>query len=248
MESNNWCFLRHFANYRSFAAEGNRLVAEKIYYEGVTAVGGIIERIGPWLMSADPIYIYLAVALYALIEVIFPPFPGDALVIFAGALAGRRGLPVTGIIIAGVLGTVAASTVAYMVGRFGRNFLAGHVLWRKYVPPERLRRAEGWFSRYGAWTLLISRFLPGIRTPLVVAAGLARLTPMLTLGLVSISITANVTVMVLAGRALGTHWTRVVEWMGIFGWAAVGLVALFGAIWWIIGAVQSRRRRRDGSG
>lgn len=240
--------MRCFANYRRFAVEGNWPVAEKIYCKGVTAVGGIIDRIGPWLMQADPIYIYLAVALYALIEVIFPPFPGDALVVFAGALAGRRGLPVTGIIIAGVLGTVAASAVAYMVGRFGRNFLASHVLWRRYVPPERLRRAEGWFARYGIWTLLISRFLPGIRTPLVVVAGLARMAPGAALGLVSVSVVANVTVMVMAGRALGANWTLVVEWMGIFGWAAVGLVAALGAGWWIITAVRSRRRRRNGGG
>lgn len=205
-----------------------------------------IHRVGPWLMAADPLYIYISVAAYAIIEVIFPPFPGDVMVVFAGYLAGLRDLPVAGIMVAGILGSIVASAGAFALGRLGRRVILGHRFWKRFVSPSSLKRAEGWFARYGGWTLLVSRFLPGIRSPLVMVAGMAGFNPLAALGLVSVSIMADVTVLVLGGRALGANWNLLLSWMKVIGWGALGFLALAALAWWAV--CMLRRRRAEQSG
>jgi len=46
---------------------------------------------------------------------------------------------------------------------------------QKYLRPELLAKAEGWFARQGSLALVMSRAIPGSRLPLYVAAGALRL-------------------------------------------------------------------------
>lgn len=183
-----------------------------------------VERLAPWLLKASPLYLYLAVGLYGLAEVLVPPLPGDVLVVFTGYLAGLRGLAPGGLIAAGYVGTMGALTLAYAVGRLGRGYLTTHRFWRWLFAEPQLRRAETWFARYGWLTLLVSRFLPGIRSPLVMVAGMTRYHPWAAFGLVSVSVLTNVTIMVVGGRILGANWPKVLAFLKYFGWGTVAVV------------------------
>src|SRR5271165_359410 len=57
---------------------------------------------------------------------------------------------------------------------FGRRTAQSRWL-RKYLRPESLSNAEGWFARHGSLALVMSRAIPGSRLPLYVAAGALRL-------------------------------------------------------------------------
>jgi membrane protein DedA with SNARE-associated domain len=57
---------------------------------------------------------------------------------------------------------------------FGRRTAQSRWL-QKYLSPESLAKAEGWFARHGSLALVMSRAIPGSRLPLYVAAGALRL-------------------------------------------------------------------------
>ena len=57
---------------------------------------------------------------------------------------------------------------------FGRRTAQSRWL-QKYLRPESLAKAEGWFARHGSLPLVMSRAIPGSRLPLYVAAGALRL-------------------------------------------------------------------------
>lgn len=203
----------------------------------------IIREIGEWLMHTDPVFIYLFIAGYAILEVVFPPFPGDVLVVFGGYLAGRRGLPVLWMIIAGISGCMIALFGAYMLGRFGRDLVLKNRFWSKYIPQSALQKAEGWFVRYGKWILTISRFLPAIRSPLVIVAGMAKTEPISSMILLLISVSVNVSIMVLGGKLLGENWSLVIDWLSYFGWALLALLVIL----LLACRIYAARRRKAGA-
>jgi membrane protein DedA with SNARE-associated domain len=43
-----------------------------------------------------------------------------------------------------------------------------------HLTPARIDQAERWFARWGVWTLIFGRHIPGLRVPLTVAAGIFR--------------------------------------------------------------------------
>ncbi len=71
-----------------------------------------------------------------------------------------------------------ALTVGISLGDFGLYWvgrLAGpRVVRWGFVPPGRLERAHQWFRRNLVTAVILSRFLPGMRTPTYIAAGIAR--------------------------------------------------------------------------
>lgn len=107
------------------------------------------------------------------VEYVFPPFPGDTLVLLGAwyAVHGALSWPVT--FLAVTAGAVAGAWIDFRVGvALGRR-LDRSAHRRGGFTEERLRRVEAGYRRYGAWFLLANRFLPGVRAFLFVAAGAA---------------------------------------------------------------------------
>src|SRR6266481_8282500 len=87
----------------------------------------------------------------------------------SGALDPRIGILTT------FLGVWMGDMGLYGLGSsFGRRTAESRWL-QKYLRPESLAKAEGWFARHGSLALVMSRAIPGSRLPLYVAAGALRL-------------------------------------------------------------------------
>ncbi len=73
------------------------------------------------------------------------------------------------------LGIWAGDMGLYLVGsKFGGRIQQS--IWlRRFVSAESLTKAESWFARRGTLTIILSRFVPGTRLPLYVAAGALKL-------------------------------------------------------------------------
>lgn len=86
------------------------------------------------------------------------------------ALLTREAAPVWLLLTAATLGNTAGSSVNWLLGRSLTRFHG-----RRWFPvsPAALARAEGWYRRYGRWSLLCS-WAPVIGDPLTLAAGVLR--------------------------------------------------------------------------
>lgn len=98
------------------------------------------------------------------------------------------------------LGNVAGSLVNWLLGRAVESLR--HRRWFP-VGDQALQRAQGWYRRFGRWSLLLS-WLPVVGDPLTVAAGVMRERLPVFLLLVGIAKTGRY--LVLAAIVLG--WPR----------------------------------------
>jgi membrane protein DedA with SNARE-associated domain len=74
-----------------------------------------------------------------------------------------------------IIGVVVSDGILYSLGRiFGTRLLEFPVL-KRLMPAERRRRIEENFHQYGIWVLLFARFMPTIRSPIFIMAGVTRL-------------------------------------------------------------------------
>jgi membrane-associated protein len=103
------------------------------------------------------------------------PMPGDVFVMYIGHHAGQGLLTWLaawlGLIAVVVLG---ASNLYWISQRWGRSIVEHRLAKVLHLTPARIDRAERWFGRYGVWTLVFGRHIPGLRVPLTVAAGIFR--------------------------------------------------------------------------
>jgi membrane protein DedA with SNARE-associated domain len=74
-----------------------------------------------------------------------------------------------------ILGVVLSDGLLYCVGRFGGRRLLQNPWVTRLLPVQKQQRIEGNFHKYGILVLLFARFLPAIRSPIFITAGILRL-------------------------------------------------------------------------
>lgn len=110
---------------------------------------------------------YLGLFASALIAATLLPMQSEAVLV---ALLVKGEHSISGLLIVATLGNVLGSLVNWIMGRFLLRFKD-----RRWFPASdaQIERAQGWYQRYGRWSLLGS-WMPIIGDPLTVVAGLMR--------------------------------------------------------------------------
>jgi len=138
-------------------------------------VESLIKYLAGFVIAVISTFGYGGIVLSMAIESACIPLPSEIIMPFSGYLVftGRFGLIEVGL--AGAVGCVLGSVVAYFVGVYGgRPFL---LKYGRYVlvTSKELDHADHWFQRYGDAAIFASRLLPVVRTFISLPAGIARM-------------------------------------------------------------------------
>jgi membrane protein DedA with SNARE-associated domain len=200
----------------------------------------LAERVAAALWAGPPAVFYFGLAGSALVETIFPPYPGDTVTVVGGAMAGGGKLTAFLVWLSSVAGCFAGTMMLYFVGRG-----SGHRLLRRHVarlgPGSELSRVEAWFTRWGKLVVLGSRFLPAVRSLIAVGAGTTgmKIVPMAVLSLVGIAVWHGL--LVGGGVVLGTNWQRLALVLARYSQILLGTLLLV-----VVAAVLAKVVRRRG--
>jgi membrane protein DedA with SNARE-associated domain len=173
-----------------------------------------------------PAVVWAVLAVGAFVEHVFPPFPGDAVVLAGAVLVGAYGWHVAPVWIAVTVGALIGGAVDLWAGRWLAQRHAERLGPRSKRALDEIVRL---MKRYGAVVIALNRFVPGVRALFFVAAGLADLKPAAVMGWATVSVVLWNTLLVAGGIALGQNFDQLVQlvarYQGI-AWIAVGLLVI----------------------
>ena len=161
---------------------------------------------------------YVALFFLAIIESACAPIPSEVTFGFAGALctplvaqsvglAHPFSMPV--VILIGTVGSLIGSVIAYEVGRTAGRAIVDR--WGKWIllTHKDLDAAEGWFAKYGWWSVLVGRVIPVVRSAISVPAGMAEMKRGPFAGLTVLGSAAWVSLLAALGYSAGLNWENV---------------------------------------
>jgi membrane protein DedA with SNARE-associated domain len=161
------------------------------------------------LLDLFTTYGYLGIFLAMAIESCCIPLPSELIMPLAGFLAYQNRLNLGGDTLAGALGCVAGSIVAYWIGatggralllRYGRYVLISH---------HDADRADEFFARHGDITIFLTRLMPIVRTFISLPAGITRMNFTKFVIYTFLGSLLWCFVLAYAGYKLGQHWKDV---------------------------------------
>lgn len=167
------------------------------------------------------------------------PIPSEATMLFAGFNVANGHYSLLSITVAGVLGNVVGSAIAYAVGYYGRIELVERHGRFLHISPRQLARADRWFARYGARTVLVTRVIPLVRTFISLPAGVARMPFWRFIGLTTIGCIPWVFALGWVGQLTKSNWKDVKDAL-----AYVDYLVVAGVVIGIVYLVIQRRRER----
>jgi membrane protein DedA with SNARE-associated domain len=130
----------------------------------------MVETLDAWIRAVGPLG-YAALFAASLIEYVFPPFPGDTVVLLGGVFAARGQRSWLLVLATVTLGSVVGSAIDYFIGsRLARRFERGADFAARH--PHLVRLQEKMRGR-GILLIAINRFMPGVRGLIFLAAGAA---------------------------------------------------------------------------
>ena len=191
---------------------------------------GTISRLG-----------YGGIVLLMAIESACIPLPSEIIMPFSGYLVSTGEMNLWLVGLAGAVGCVLGSIVAYYAGAWGgRPFIEKY---GKYIliSYHDLDLADRWFQRHGDITIFVGRLLPVIRTFIAFPAGVARMnlwrfnlytfvgSYIWSVGLAWI------------GMKLGEHWNTLGVYFHRFD-AAIGVILLIAVVWYVRRHLQHMKR------
>ncbi|HLN63920.1 MAG TPA: DedA family protein, partial [Symbiobacteriaceae bacterium] len=133
----------------------------------------MLETVFMWVVNLLAPLGYWGIALGMALESACIPLPSEIVLPFGGFLAASGKITFTEAVLAGQLGGLFGSIVAYMVGKYGGRGLLER--YGKYVliSKHEMDVADRWFAEKGELTVSFSRLLPGVRTFISLPAGVA---------------------------------------------------------------------------
>ncbi len=175
---------------------------------------------------------YAGIVLLMAIESACIPLPSEIIMPFAGYLVFKGEMQLWAVALAGAVGCVLGSFVAYYAGAWGgRPFVEKY---GKYilVSHHDLAMADRWFQRHGDITIFVGRLLPVIRTFIAFPAGISRM----AMGRFVIYTFVGSYIwcwgLAWVGLKLGQNWNTLGVYFHRFD-AVIGVILLIGLIWYV---------------
>lgn len=193
----------------------------------------LLKQLIDWYLRSLETGGYPLIVLLMAIESSIVPLPSELIIPPAAYLAYSQGnMSLTGIVIAGAVGSWLGATVMYWASRWAGRPLVLRYGKYVFIPAAKVEQAERWATQFGSFGIFASRLLPVVRHLIGIPAGIVRMNYL------------KFSIFTLIGSAL---WCAVLCWIGVKAgqnealmrgemktitlWAIVGLGVL-GAIYY----------------
>jgi membrane protein DedA with SNARE-associated domain len=199
-------------------------------------MGGLIEEIitilSRFTINTISTFGYGGILFTMAVESACIPLPSEIIMPFSGYLVTRGEFSMMGVTLAGAVGNVLGSIVAYYAGvKGGRPFVERYGPYI-LVSPRDLELADRWFARYGEAAVFFSRMLPVVRTFISLPAGVARMNFPRFVLFTFVGALPWCYVLAYIGLKMGEQWERLREYFHQFD-LVIGLVLVLGLAYFL---------------
>ena len=179
------------------------------------------------------VYGYWAIFFGVMLENAGVPVPGETILLIGGyfAATGEFYLPLVMLIAA--TGAVIGDNIGFVIGhhygrgillRFGRFF---------FLTPKRLEHMENYFARHGNKTILVARFITGLRVFAALLAGASRKMPWRVFVVYNLAGAILWSVLITTlGYLFGQSLPLLVKWVGRSGTILLVAAIVVGIVSW----------------
>lgn len=204
-------------------------------------VHAILIAVSSFIINTISVLGYGGIVLLMAIESACIPLPSEVIMPFSGFLVfdGRFNLWL--IALAGAIGCVLGSIVAYWVGMYG-----GRPLIEKYgkyilISHHDLDLADRWFKKHGDVAIFFSRLLPVVRTYISFPAGIARMNFGRFILYTFLGSFPWCLGLGYIGLKLGQNWDSLKGYFHGADYIILGLI-IIGIIFWVYRHIKNRKK------
>jgi membrane protein DedA with SNARE-associated domain len=197
-----------------------------------------------YLLTISPFWYITIVLIIMFAENIFPPVPGDTILVFSVYVFTVRQ---DSLLLLFLLAFTFSMAGFFAMFAFGRKWGRHYILEKNshYFPAHYIYKIEKKFDKYGVALLIFSRFLPGFRAIIALFSGFSNYSKSIVLLLVSISTLFWNGLLTGLGIYLGENWQTIYTILKNY---SQGIALFFGLlfIFWLYRRIRDFKQIKKG--
>ena len=185
------------------------------------------------VIENSAVIVYSILFLLIFLENILPFVPGDAVLIFSAYLSGRGVLLPSLAFGITITGSIAGFFFVFALSRhWGRKYFEDRHF--SFLPTRKINNIDRHFHRFGAWFLVIGRFIPGSRLLLALTTGFSSISYVKALACTTGGILLWNGIFFKLGNILGENWITIKSVLSKYNTIVNGviIVLLAGFVIW----------------
>lgn len=188
---------------------------------------------------------YMAIFILILLENVLPVVPSEIILTFAGLMSVKSELSIPILFIISTIASFIGLLILYYVCRLIHEeriyrFVDRQGKWLKLKGKD-VKRANDWFKRYGAWAVLLCRFIPVLRVLITIPAGINKMNVVQFIVLSLLGTTIWNFALILLGRLLSDSFDTLMT--GLHTYAYIMYMVIFIALLYFVYRLIFRKRR-----
>ncbi len=198
----------------------------------IQVIDRLLLGVSAWIVAVIAATGYGGIVVLMAIESACVPLPSEVIMPFSGYLVASGRFSLNLVAVAGAVGCLLGSAVAYYIGASGGRWLLERYGRYLLIAPYELEIAEQFFEQWGASAVFFSRLLPVVRTFIAFPAGVARmrLLPFTIYTLAGSYLWCLG--LAYAGMQLGAHWAALGPYFHRFD--GIVAIAILAACAWLV--------------
>jgi membrane protein DedA with SNARE-associated domain len=208
---------------------------------------GDAQLVFDWIAAQPLVLGLIFIAAASMIEYIFPPFPGDTVVVASAVLIPNAGWPWWAVFAAVLAGSVCGAMCAYLFGAWVSSRPPEHWVSKKLAAPKmapRIAKVTAGFGRHGTAYIAANRFLPAFRSIFFVVGGMVGLPAARVAFFAAVSALLWNALLMGVGWAVGYNLAELSRWVQNYG-IAVGIALIATSLFWLWRSRHGRKGKSD---
>lgn len=192
----------------------------------------ILAAISGFIIGTISLLGYSGVILLMAVESACVPLPSEIIMPFSGFLVAEGQFNLWLVGLAGAVGCVLGSVLAYYVGMYGGRPLVERYGKYLLISHRDLDLADRWFKKHGDAAIFFSRLLPVVRTYISFPAGIARMRFGHFVLYTFLGSYPWCVGLAYIGQRLGENWEGLRDYFhGID--VVIAILIVIGIVWWV---------------
>ncbi|MTI66545.1 MAG: hypothetical protein FH753_08085 [Firmicutes bacterium] len=185
------------------------------------------------IVSNNILLSYLFFFVSQSLQILFPPYPGDMVLIIEGYLTEFSNINLILVMLTAILATSLSSILLYNIGRKEGSIILKSKLVKYLFDTEKVNKLRHLFDRFGAMVIIGSKLIPGIFSLTVLSAGIFKVKRRLAYVSIVIITIIHHGILIILGKILGENWTLIFYKINRYNRIII-ILAIIGFILYII--------------
>lgn len=195
------------------------------------------------IINGNPVFTYIFIYITGVLQLVFPPYPSDVIIVLEGYLT-TVGIKYNFFLvyIISVLGSITGSFLVYWFGYKKGSEVLRYKVVLKYINEKHIKRSEKVFNKYGKYGLIISKFIPGTSSLMVLISGVFKVKRRVYFPYIIFSIFLQQFIYLMLGRVIGHNVDQVKNFFSVFNFVAIFVVVALALIVYLIYKIRKSKK------